>query len=240
MKSSILSFFDRSAYGECIICSKRVKKNVLAACCDNAGICRKCFDKLPFIPVGKTFPGNKAIEYYMAVFYYKGDVPSVVSDYKFRGCLKNGEVFARLMCDLLAVYEENYDFDLIVPVPLSKEHLKMRGYNQAAVLAEYIAKEINVDYTECALLKTRNTQKQTELSPLERSKNVIGAFWADKKYVEGRHILLIDDVVTTGSTVKACAGALIESGALSVKVFSFARKYSSDKSKAYKELFNQK
>ena len=194
MKSSILSFFDRSAYGECIICSKRAKKNVLAACCDNAGICRKCFDKLPFIPVGKTFSGNKAIEYYMAVFYYKGDVPSVVSDYKFRGCLKNGEVFARLMCDLLAVYEEDYDFDLIVPVPLSKEHLKMRGYNQAAVLAEYIAKEI----------------------------------------------LLIDDVVTTGSTVKACAGALIESGALSVKVFSFARKYSSDKSKAYKELFNQK
>lgn len=103
------------------------------------------------------------------------------------------------------------DIDLIVPVPLSSARIRQRGYNQSVLLAEGIRQETGIPVETEVVTRTANNPTQTHLNDIERWENVKGIFKATPKAVQklnGKHILLIDDVTTTGATLTSCALAI--------------------------------
>lgn len=108
--------------------------------------------------------------------------------------------------------------DALLPVPLHKRRLAERGYNQSALLARVVSRELGLPLIEDALSRSRNTPQQVGLSGGERRKNVAGAFACQPGHplIEGRRLVLLDDVCTTGATLAACAEALLAAGAREV------------------------
>ena len=114
-------------------------------------------------------------------------------------------------------------FDAISPVPLHATRRREREFNQAAVLAEFLASRTGKPLLPC-LRRTRYTTTQTRLDRQERMENLRGAFSVrHASEVIGRHLLLIDDIFTTGSTVEECSRVLRNAGAASVRVLTVAR-----------------
>ena len=115
------------------------------------------------------------------------------------------------------------DFDLITPVPLHWSRALTRGYNQTALLCEVIAKELNIP-TRSTLRRIRATPKQAGLGREERKRNLTGAFAArPRKLQKSSTVLLVDDVLTTGSTLAAAATALLEAGVADIRVLTLLR-----------------
>ncbi len=118
------------------------------------------------------------------------------------------------------------DADALIPVPLHRWRLLKRRYNQAAIIAHFLGRNTHVPILYEALLRTRATPTQGHLNFKERRKNVKHAFAVNKKYIEnieGKSVILIDDVYTTGSTVKECTKVLKGAGARAVHVLTVAR-----------------
>ena len=113
--------------------------------------------------------------------------------------------------------------DLVVPVPLHPEREKERGYNQSLLLVREFCRRLSLTPDECALRRIRYTRPQVELGVKERLHNVRGAFRAARDRVVQKHILLVDDVCTTGATLTAAADALLDAGAQSVSGYVLAR-----------------
>jgi ComF family protein len=115
-------------------------------------------------------------------------------------------------------------YDLLIPVPLHPKRLRERGFNQAVILGKAIGRREGVPCTGFVLKKTRWSPPQIDLSPQAREENVKGSFAVtDPGRVRGMRVLLMDDVMTTGSTVNECAGELLKAGAWEVDVFTLAR-----------------
>lgn len=117
----------------------------------------------------------------------------------------------------------NWPVEVVIPVPLGSKRLAQRGYNQAALLALFVAAKNGWEYRPRALLRLRETRSQVGLSLEERLSNVQDAFIADERRVKGYTILLVDDVATTGATLGACAQALLNAGAQAVYALTLAR-----------------
>jgi ComF family protein len=114
-------------------------------------------------------------------------------------------------------------FDLLVPAPLHRSRHKRRGYNQAELLATELSKLIAMPAGNC-LVRTRSTSQQVGLDGEQRRQNVAGAFEVqDASLVVGKRIVLVDDVMTTGSTLNACAETLVAAGAVWVGALTLAR-----------------
>ena len=114
----------------------------------------------------------------------------------------------------------------IVPVPLSQSRQRERGFNQSAVIAGYLAEIWKIPAWEGALRRAASSRSQTELTPGERLSNVAGAFAVPANalgMLRGAHIILVDDVVTTGATLRACASALFASGTRTISYMTFGR-----------------
>jgi ComF family protein len=158
-----------------------------------------------------------------AVARFDGVMRTLVHDFKFRDRHDARHLFGRWLvragAELLA------DADLIVPVPLTRLRLLSRRFNQAAILCQEVARLTGIAAEPSALVRTRRTRPQLGLSRQERRKNVAGAFAvADihKPRIAGARVVLVDDVVTTGATVRACARALKRAGAVRVDVLALA------------------
>jgi ComF family protein len=140
---------------------------------------------------------------------------------KYGANLAMGDALYQLLFDLLEPWRE--EIDLVTPVPLSRQREKQRGYNQAALLARPLASGLDLAYRPHALRRVRDTDSQVGKTLQERRLNVGGAFEASGKRVEGRHVLLVDDVLTTGSTLDAAAHALKQAGAAFVSAVVVSR-----------------
>lgn len=121
------------------------------------------------------------------------------------------------------VQELGWHIDLIVPIPLSKQRNKERGYNQIALVAYPLAMQMGIKYLPQAVIRRKHTLSQVGLNALERRNNVKGAFWANPKMVSNRSVLLMDDVATIGSTLASASQALCEAGATNVYAFTLTR-----------------
>lgn len=104
-------------------------------------------------------------------------------------------------------------FDSVIPVPMHKDRQKQRGYNQAGLLAAYVADALHIAYLPEAIIRERNTPPQVGLNRQERLYNVKDAFHADSSLLDKKSILIIDDVCTTGATIATCAQTALQAGA---------------------------
>jgi ComF family protein len=134
------------------------------------------------------------------------------------------EVLATPMAKLVS--DLSWPVDLVTSVPLSPARIRQRGYNQASMLALPVALSLAKPFHPNLIKRSRETASQVGLSAVERKQNVSGAFAA--KSTVGKVILVVDDVITTGSTMNACAQALRSAGATAVYGLSFARAVFSD------------
>jgi ComF family protein len=121
------------------------------------------------------------------------------------------------------VRELNWPIDVIVPVPLGKQRLQERGYNQVGMIARPLALALGIQYVPKALNRQRETRSQVGLTKAERHDNVRGAFQALGVVVNRKTVLVMDDVATTGSTLSSSAEALFSSGAKDVYALTVAR-----------------
>jgi competence protein ComFC len=140
---------------------------------------------------------------------------------KYRRNLGIGEAIAVQMADF--VRSLHWPVDMLIPVPLSKKRLKERGYNQVGLVARPLAYHLGLRYEPEALVKERDTRSQVGLSLSQRSENVQDAYQANSQVVNRKSVLIMDDVATTGSTISACATALLSAGAQEVYVLTIAR-----------------
>lgn len=148
---------------------------------------------------------------------------SILMDFKYGNKPYIGRKLAEIYADRIAC--EDLKYDIIVPVPIHDERMMERGYNQAEIITKVLAKICNVEYNGNALKRTGKTVAMRSLSPFERRENLKGAFEvlsAERKAIEGKNILLIDDIYTTGATADECAAVLKEAGSNEVYIFSFA------------------
>jgi len=155
---------------------------------------------------------------------YKDKVlKEALHEFKYSGVLSVGEILEEVLCRRLTRWLNHGEDLVVVPVPLHINKLKKRGFNQAELLARAISKKFGLE-GGTALSRIRETQTQVGLSRNDRQKNLDGAIiCSDPELIMGRNILLVDDVVTTGSTINECAKVLRKIGAKKVYVASVAR-----------------
>lgn len=197
----------------CPACDRALPRNTCA--CPRCALplaapapaCANCLRRAP--PMAAT----------RAALRYEGDARRLLPRYKFGADLAAGRVLAGLLVEAVAGAPRP---DLVLPVPLHPARLRERGFDQAWELARAVARELALP-ARCDLLRrTRATPAQTGLDAAARRRNLRDAFSADPG-VRGRHLALVDDVMTTGATVAAAARALRRAGAASVDVWVVAR-----------------
>jgi ComF family protein len=149
-----------------------------------------------------------------AAWSYEGVPRDLVLALKFRRRLAAAAPLARALAT--ALEEDGVPGDLVVPVPLSRRRLRSRGFNQSEEVARRVAKILGLEASSRALLRVRHSPPQSGRSRAARLRGVLGAFRARRGAVEGRCVLLVDDVLTTGSTLLAASRALRRAGALAV------------------------
>jgi ComF family protein len=148
----------------------------------------------------------------------------VVQRFKYGRKVSLGKPLGRLMAiDCRGLFDER-PFDVILPVPLHPKRLRWRSFNQSLVLAREIGKEWKLPVDPFVLARSRETPPQTQLNEEERKKNMRRAFSVNAaRPIEGKAVLLIDDVYTSGATVNECSRALKRGGAKEVSVLTLAR-----------------
>ena len=150
---------------------------------------------------------------------------ALVHQLKYRGWKALAGVMAERMAAVALPPDVVSEARLVTPVPTTAVRLRQRGYNQAELLARGVAAATGRGFLP-ALERAHGTGSQTTLQPVARAANVAGAFRpmsAARNGIAGEHLLLVDDVLTTGATVVACAEALVAAGARCVSVLTFAR-----------------
>ena len=159
-----------------------------------------------------------------ALGVYEAALLDAIHLFKYNGNMTVGKELGRMMaaCDYNAFDIGAYS--LVVPVPLHPRRLRKRGFNQALVLARQIGHRFSVPLDFTTLIRDVDTGPQVNLGKSERDRNVRGAFAVTRRdTIDDRKVLLVDDVYTTGSTVRECAGALRAGGAREVAVLTLAR-----------------
>lgn len=153
---------------------------------------------------------------------YQDPLKTAIQQFKYQRNLGLAEIFARKMADVVA--HTGWHVDLIIPVPLAKSRNWERGYNQSVMLARQLGWIIEKPVNDKVLVRIKETRPQVGLSLAEREINLAGAFKTNKfEIVAGSNLLIVDDVITSGSTMNACAKSLNEAGARSIYGVSLAR-----------------
>lgn len=152
---------------------------------------------------------------------YEYPLKRAIHQLKYQRNIGLGEVLANPLA--VMVEKNGWDIDLITAVPLDKNREQERGFNQSILLARPLSWLTNLPFSMKAVRRTRETKSQVGLSREERKDNLIEAFKGSSEIVNGKTILVVDDVITTGSTLNSCSKAMIESGAERVFGLTLAR-----------------
>jgi ComF family protein len=152
---------------------------------------------------------------------YAGPLVPALLQLKYRPNCRLAEVMSGWLSDLVA--RTKWPVDLVTAVPLSVRRKRVRGYNQADLVAHRLAHRLGVGFADDALVRTRDTRSQVGLDIESRAANVEDAFRALPERVDGRSVLIVDDLFTTGATMVACHAALVRAGARQTFAVAVAR-----------------
>ncbi|HWQ84496.1 MAG TPA: ComF family protein [Anaerolineales bacterium] len=166
-------------------------------------------------------PGGYRFRALRAWAEFSGPLRGAIHRLKYNGDMALGESLARPLAGLLRGLA--WRIDLVCPVPMGVARQQQRGYNQATLLALPLALACGLPYRPGALQKVRQTRTQVGLSRSARRQNVAGAFQAEARLVQGKTVLVVDDVATSGATLDACAAAVLDAGAQAVYGLTLAR-----------------
>ncbi len=209
MKQTLQLLIDIIYPKRCLLCGNIISFG------DKGPICEDCMKNVAYAdPSLQTDRG-------FSLFEYKGEIRKAIFHLKYDGNKALGKSFATLLYEAFIKNKMPIDFDEIVPVPISEKRLKERGYNQTELIARELSALTKIPYSS-GLIRIKETAPQNDLGISERAENVKDAF-DTKGSFEGKRILLIDDIFTTGSTINECTRMLLKAGAADVKYCTVAK-----------------
>jgi competence protein ComFC len=178
----------------------------------------------PVCPVCSRDEGNYLFERARSWCFYDGALARAILLLKFESIDSLGHLFARNLAGIVRRSGTDFAADVVVPVPLHRQRERERGYNQAALIAKPLARRLGLPYKAVLLTRIRPRPDKHLLTVEERWESVRGAFATRQgSQVDNLRVLLVDDVMTTGATLDACAQALRDAGARSVVGLTVAR-----------------
>jgi competence protein ComFC len=204
----------------CGVCRKPLPES------DGTDVCGACIRQIKRHPKPDCRAAKSSFSAASSVCLYEGALKDLIHLFKYKNKRSLAGLFARYMIDFVkdeAAFSEG--IDMVTFVPLHIKRRRERDFNQSEALGRLIAEELNVPAAEC-LEKIKQTASQNELSRRERLNNLKGAFRVRRRSAEllqGRTLLLIDDVMTTGATLDECSRTLLEAGAAEVRCLTLAR-----------------
>lgn len=176
-------------------------------------------------PAEQVFFGRVPVQHAMAGYYFARDtcLQQLIHQFKYKGRKDIAVYLGRQLG--LQLKQSNWwqQLSMIIPVPLNKAKQRHRGYNQAAMLANGMAEVLDCEVLEDGLTRKANAITQTHKTRLERWENVADVFQLNKlSKVKNNHVLLVDDVLTTGATLEACGHALLAAGEVGLSICTLA------------------
>ena len=210
----------------CMACQNHLTDNELH-------VCTTCRHQLPLTnfhfdrsnAVHKMMYGRIKLEEATALLHFskKGIVQQLMHNLKYRGHEVIGHFLGEWLGEELKNSETYKTIDVVVPVPLHKSKQKRRGYNQVDKFGRALALALNADYNTVTLIKTTATKTQVFKDRLKRSSNIEANFTiSEQDTLKYKHILLVDDIITTGATIEACANALFTIEGLKLSLATMA------------------
>jgi ComF family protein len=204
-------------------------------------LCLRCADALPEPnfdrwagnPVERKFYGRLRLEYAAAQYYFSKDslLQHLVHQLKYKGNKELGLQLGRMMGDSLKRsgrfnvqsitrgLNQGQLIDLLIPLPLFPARERKRGYNQSVLLCEGMAEVLRVPIGHNIITRPAHTETQTRKGRIERWKNIEGKFLlTNPDAIAGKHVLLVDDVITTGATLESCGAALLQADNVRVSI----------------------
>ncbi len=199
----------------------------------NDVLCAECLANLPvtgFMDVAgnlveKIFYGRLPVAHAGSAFYFNKDsvIQRTIIQLKYRNNQAAGNFLGRLLGRQIAISKRFDDVDIIIPLPLNDKKLFRRGYNQASVIANGLAEVWNRPLTEHAVERILFTETQTHKDRIARWKTMEGVFTVTQPaLIENKHILLVDDIVTTGATLEACGEAVLKIPGVKLSIATIA------------------
>jgi ComF family protein len=196
-------------------------------------ICFVCSNNLPFTdfeklkpnPVEKVFQVRIDVAFATSLLYFSRSTKTqnILHQIKYNNRKQLAIYLGNLLGERIKSTHEQLNFDVIIPVPLHPKKLQIRGYNQSSYIAKGIAEVLNIPIAEHIIKRKINTATQTKKTRVERWQNINNAFELNKKIkLNYNHILLVDDVLTTGATIEACANSLNSKQNLKISVATLA------------------
>ena len=228
---------------DCKICEKPIRESKGYSICEDCFKDIKLIDRPYCVKCGKPFlistdlfkqdreilcvdckRKKYSFEFARSIGVYLGILKECIHLFKYYGEKKLAEPFGKLLIDYLIKNQEfKKGIDLIVPVPLHKNDLKRRGFNQSILLSRTIGNYFSIPVEEI-LIKKKLTSSQVNLSKKEREKNILRAFSIERiEEIKDKNVLILDDIFTTGSTVEECARELKKAKARNIFVLTLAR-----------------
>ena len=211
----------------CVVCGELLSPQ-------EKDICINCLSTLPKIEkihldeIEKSFWGKVEIERATSFMYYHKNSPynNLIHRLKYKNRPDTGDRLAFLAAKEIAESGFFDDIDAIVPLPLSKRKMRQRGYNQCDYIAKGLSRATGIPVIKNAVKRLKSNETQTHKRRDERWQNVEGIFaLSDATLIEGKHILLIDDILTTGATLASCAKSIQEGCQCKISIFTLAYTY---------------
>ena len=210
----------------CSICENQLVKG-------EKTICVSCISELPVTNfcnlknnnVETSFYGRILVEEATSLFYFhkEGKVQKLIHQLKYKGDQQIGTVLGDWLGENMLESNRFKDIDCIIAVPLHPKKLKKRGFNQLTKFGQILSDKLQVPMIEDVLVKVSVSQTQTKKNRFDRSINVDEKFeLSDNRILANKHILLIDDIITTGATLEACSIALLHSKNIKISIATMA------------------